>query len=437
MKRFTIAFYFVVFTQCLLAQQVMPLENVIGAALKNNYDIQLVRSDSSAFALDYAYANAAFLPRLNVNASKVWNNNDQKQNFSDGTKRERKGIRSSNLAASVNLNWTLFDGLKMFATKERLAELVSLGELNVRNQVVISVALVINNYYNIVQQKQQLKAIEEQMSINEERVKLAERKISVGLGSKPELLQAKVDLNAQKATRLRQLSLITQLIEQLNQLTGQPITDVFDVTDSIPINLNLQYGDLIKDIDKTNPTLLVAQKNVTIANLALRERRAERWPVVSFNSAYNFTQLDNKAVVNPFTPLYSQNKGLNYGFSASLPILNGFNTKRLMRQAELDVRYQQLFYTSQRTLVDLNVSNAFKDYEYEKKALLLEEENIQLAKENTMIALERFRQGVSTYLELREAQKSLEDAYNRLIAARYNTKVAETKLLQLKGELVK
>jgi outer membrane protein TolC len=42
---------------------------------------------------------------------------------------------------------------------------------------------------------------------------------------------------------------------------------------------------------------------------------------------------------------------------------------------------------------------------------------------------------VSTYLELRDAQISLEQAYNRLIAARYNTKLAETELLRLKGTL--
>jgi outer membrane protein len=83
------------------------------------------------------------------------------------------------------------------------------------------------------------------------------------------------------------------------------------------------------------------------------------------------------------------------------------------------------------------LSNSFKDYELQKNLLALEEDNIALAKENVMIALERFRQGVSTFLELREAQISLQDAYNRLIAARYNTKLAETELLRLKGDLVR
>ncbi len=121
----------------------------------------------------------------------------------------------------------------------------------------------------------------------------------------------------------------------------------------------------------------------------------------------------------------------------NVPILNGFNTKRPINKLNWIIRYQQLVYANQRSQIDVGLSNSFKDYELQKRLLALEEDNIALAKENVMIALERFRQGVSTFLELREAQISLQDAYNRLIAARYNTKLAETELLRLKGDLVK
>src|SRR5688572_1921651 len=104
------------------AQQLVTLQEVIQDALLKNYDILLVRTDSAAAAIDYEYKLAFFLPRVNGSAGKVWNNNDQKQNFSDGTKRERNGVQSSNLQAAVNLNWTLFDGLRMFATRDKYEE---------------------------------------------------------------------------------------------------------------------------------------------------------------------------------------------------------------------------------------------------------------------------------------------------------------------------
>jgi outer membrane protein TolC len=69
--------------------------------------------------------------------------------------------------------------------------------------------------------------------------------------------------------------------------------------------------------------------------------------------------------------------------------------------------------------------------------LLLEESNIELVKENLFIARERYRLAATTFLELREAQRSLQEAYNRLITARYNLKVAETEILRLRGNFVR
>ncbi len=418
-------------------EQVLKLEDAISTALQNNYDIRLSKNDSVSAALDQSYTYTAFLPTLNGTATKLWNVNDQKVRLANGDKREGKGIHSSTTTAAVNLNWTLFDGLKMFASRDRINEIVKLGELSIRNDVVNTVANVINTYYNIVRQKQQLKAIEEQVGINEERVKLAQRKFESGLGAKPELLQAKVDLNAQKAARLTQLTLISQLKEQLNVVMGVDKGISYNVADSIPINKNLALGDLQNNLEKTNPGLQIAKKNIDIANIQLKEAKADRYPTLSFISAYNFNRVDNKQVVNQFSPLFSQNAGLNYGFTAAIPIFNRFNVKRNIGQAKINIQGWQLQYDQQKMGINVALNNAFKSYELEKQLLSLEEDNILLAKENVDIALERFRLGVSTYLELREAQKSLEDAYNRLIAARYNTKLSETELLRLKGDIVK
>lgn len=434
--KITFLFFLVLFSrQIAYAQKVLSVEEAIAATLKNNFDIQLLRNDSSSYALDNSFAKAAFLPRVNATTGFVFNNNNQKQTFSDGTKRQSKGIQSNSLTGSIQLNWTLFDGFRMFATRDKLAEFVKLGELNIRNQVVTSIADIIKNYYNIVRQKQQLKAIEEQMGINEERVKLAEKKFSVGLGAKPEMLQAKVDLNAQKAARLKQQTLIGQLKEQLNQLMNVALDTRYEVADSIPFKNDITLDEFLGSVEKANPSLLVIKKNIDIAHLTLKEKKADRYPVVTLNSAYNYTKTDNKSVVNPFTPLYNRNNGFNYGIGISIPILNGFNVKRQVQQTQLDIDYLKLSYDNQKAKIDLGITNAFKDYELQKQTLALEEENILLAKENVFIAVERLRLGISTSLELRETQKSLEDAYNRLIAARYNTKVAETTLLMLKGDL--
>ncbi len=227
------------FNKSVHSQQMLTVEQAVAAAMQNNYDILLLKNDSALAALDNSYAYAAFLPRVNAQGGILFNNNNIRQKLADGTERKRNGIHSNNITANVNLNWTIFDGFKMFATRDKLQEILSLGEWAIKNQVINSVSDVIKTYYGIVRQKQQLKAIEEQMQLNETRVEQAEKKLSVGLGAKPELLQAKVDLNAQKAARLRQQTLIEQLKIQLNQLMVMAPETRYEVEDSISFDKNL------------------------------------------------------------------------------------------------------------------------------------------------------------------------------------------------------
>ena len=429
----------------LKAQPLLSLEEAIALALQNNYDIRLAKNDSMVAALDYEYRNAVFLPRINGTAGAIWTNNNQKQEFASGDNNRQGNVETNNINAAINLNWTLFDGMKMFVTKKKAEEYIRLGELEIKNQVVNTIANVVNTYYDIVRQKQQLRAVEEQMSISQTRVDLSRRKLEIGVGNKPELLQSQVDLNAQKAAQLRQRSFIEQLKEQLNhliapsRLSGQPSpsSSDYEVSDSIPINFSITLDEIQSDLIDHSPLLGLTKKNIEIAGLELKEIKAERFPIVQFNSAFNFTKTNNNIALNPFLPIYNRNRGLNYGFTATIPILNYRNTNRLINQAELNIGFHQLQYDNQISLLHLGALNAHHEYELQLQSLQLEEENILLARENVDIILETYRLGSSTYLQLREAQKSLEDAYTRLINARYNTKLAETELLRLKGDLVR
>ncbi|MGN6165829.1 MAG: TolC family protein [Flavisolibacter sp.] len=419
------------------AQRPLTLDEAIATSLAHNYDIQLSRNDSSLAALDYAFSNYAFYPRLNASGGINFNNNNQKQVLADGSKRESNGIKSNTSNASLNLNWTLFDGLKMFITRRRLGELVDLGELEIKNQVVNSVADVMRTYYDISRQQQQLKAVEEQMQLSSERLKLAQYKFDVGTGTKSDVLQAQVDYNAQKSQQLTDITAIVKLKEQLNNLLGVTVTNNFTVLDTIPLNTDLTLDSIQGVLATTNPQLLLAQKNVDIAELALKERKAERFPTVTFNSAYNFSRTNNNTVINQFQPLFNQNHGFNYGLTASIPIFNGYITRRNIRAAQLDIEYQQLLYKKNLATINTSVTTAYRDYALYQQTLALEEDNIKLVRENLFIAQERYRLGVTTFLEMRTAEQSLADATNRLIEARYNTKVAEIELLRLRGDLVK
>jgi outer membrane protein TolC len=441
--KISIAIGLAIMPMVLNGQEILTLEEAVAIALANNYDIRLAKNDSAVAALDYAYKDAVFYPRINATAGTNWVRNNQKQEFASGPDRSGNVV-TNNLSAALALNWTLFDGLKMFATRQKAEEYIRLGELSIKQQVVNTIAEVVGTYYSIVREKQQLSAIEEQMEVSQISVDLSQRKLEIGVGAKPEVLQTRVDLNAQRAAQLRQQTVIVQLKETLNQLmapspegTGSSMTRDYEVSDSIPINTLLGIEDITNRLDQDNPTLQIARKNIDIAHITLKEIKATRFPTLDFNATYNFSRSNNDIALNPVLPITSQNRGLNYGLTVSVPILNYRNTHRLIRQAELNIGYQQLLLDNQRSLLRLDVRRAFEDFELQKEALALEEENILLARENVEIILETYRLGQTTYLQLREAQRSLEDAYNRLIAARYLTKLAETELLRLRGGLVR
>lgn len=425
------------FCEKVAAQELVTLEQAIALALEENYDVQLAQNLALAGRTDKKYSIGVLLPQINGVAATSWTTNDQDFKFADETRNVSGEAKSNNANASLQAVWTLFDGTRMFATRERLDQIAAQGELSVKDQMVNSIATVIVNYYNIVRQKQQLKAILELMSVNEERVKLAERKLDVGIGARPELLQAKVDLNAQRTLAIQQETLIEQLKDQLNGLVGLKLPARFDVADTILIDLTLSEADITQDIENNNYQLRAAEKSIDIAGLILHENRASRFPVINFNGAYSYSKTNNTKLINPFASLESRIDGFTYGFSMTLPIMNGFNVNRNIQQARINVRRQELLYSQQKQAVDVGVRNAFVDYNNTRRILEVEEENITLARENVSIALEMQKRGVSTFLELRAAQQSLEEAYNRLIAARFNAKVAETELLRLNGSLLK
>lgn len=418
------------------AQQQISVEEVILTSLQKNYDIQLRQNDAIQAHYEDRLSFGVLLPRLNGQGATVSNNNNNRTITASNVETVRTGVKSDNINGSLQLVWTLFDGTKMFATRKRLDETAELSELVIKDQINNTVAQVINTYFGIVREKQQLKAIGEQIGVSEERVKLAEKKLQVGTGGKPEYLQAKIDLNAFRTAALQQEALILQLKEQLNLLLGMDLLDSYDVSDSIPIQLDLHITDFEGSFEKTNRTLMTAKKGIDIANATLWETKALQYPVFNFTSAYNFSKTENNLATSAVSLLYTRVKGYNYGFSLSMPIFNGFSTRTTIQRAQTGLQRQLLNYNQQKSIAQVGIRNAYINYDNARQTLMIEEENIVLAKENVFIALEGFKRGVTTFIELRTAQQSLQEAYNRLIAVRYRAKVAETELLRLQGVLV-
>lgn len=433
-----IGFIFLLLGDIASAQDTLSVEKAITTALNNNYDILLSRQDSASVAISNEYRNAVFLPTLNANSTVLFNTNAQRSKFASGKDTTRTGIHTSNLNASLNLNWTLFDGLRMFIARDRLDVATIRGSLVIKNQVVNTVSDVIKTYYDIVRQKQLLRNIEEQMSLSADRLRLAQYKLDIGVGIKPDVLQAQIDYNTQHASQINQLAVIDQRKHDLNRLMNVPQTVNYEVVDTILVAYDLILGDLLKGIEQSSPTLLLARTDIELAHLDVREAKALRFPTVAFTSAYSYSRNNNNSVVNPIAQaLFNQNRGFNYGLTASIPILNRFTVRQQILQAKLSEDYTRIQLENQQAIVNTNILNNYRSYVAQKEISGVNDSSVVLARENLIIERERYRLGATTFIELRQAEENLANAVTNSITTRYNLKVAETELLRLHGDLIR
>ena len=417
----------------LQAQTLLTPEQAVTTALQKNYDIVLAKSEADIAKINNNKATAGMLPIINVTAGNVFNLNNINQKFTTGQEVKKNWVPVNSFTTGLNMNWTIFDGMRMFATKDRLAALQSLSEMQLNDQIQNTIAQVLSVYYEIVRQKQLIKALNESLKITEERVFLSNKKLEVGYADKTPLLQAKVDLSSQKINILKQESQLQQSKVQLNQLLGRTANDLFDVIDTIEIKSALNALPTLDAIHQNNLLIKGANKNIEIAKLQHKEIKAKRMPQINFNTSYNFMQNNSKAGLQ----LFNRSYGPQLGVQASIPIFNGGMVKKELQVSAVNIAMKQIQVDQIKNSLDAQLQSAYNDFDYATKVLDLNEENVKTAAENVQVTMERFRLSQSTSLEIKQAQSSYEDALYNVVLARYNAKIAEIALQKLNNALPK
>ncbi|MCX6149547.1 MAG: TolC family protein [Ignavibacteriales bacterium] len=423
---------FIFISSSLFSQKVLTLEKAIQLGLQNNYQIQIARNEASIDSNNYSLGNAGFLPKLDATGSISKSKADTKQEYSDGRSINRSSAETDSKIAGIALNWTLFDGFNMFISYSRLKQFREVGELNTRIEIENNIALIIQNYYNIVSIQHSINAIKDAIEISGERVKIAGDKFKIGSASRIELLQAKVDLNADSSNLLKQQISLSNAKVTLNKLLARNANTDFVIKDSIVNHNNFSYDDLKNKTLARNNELRIADKNREIASLNLNGIRSQLYPQVGAFINYNFSRFDYQAGLYKL----NQNQGFTYGLNFSLNLFNGLNTRRQIENANIDLMNSELQFNSIKNSVEANFEQEYLNFKNGLTLVKLEEENLAVAKQNADIAMERFRNGSYSPLELREAQRALLDSQTRLVSAQYSAKYAEVELLRLSGEII-
>jgi outer membrane protein len=413
------------------AQNVLTSEKAVNIALKNNFDILVARNDADIARINNTKGNAGMLPTVNVNGSGSYSYDNVNQKLSSGTINKYSAQSSTLVTTNAELSWTLFDGGKMFVTKNKLNEIQALGELQFQTKVLETMYNVIAAYYDIVRQKQQLKSMNEAISYNNERVTIAQTGFDAGSLLKNDLLQAKIDLNVVMENAINQQYAISEAQKILNRMLGQDPNTVFDVSDSISLLYTPNRNELLQKLNSSNASILSFQKQIDIARLALKENQKGYLPTLSFRGGYYLSQTVN----SEGSTLRNRSYGPQVGGTLSIPIYNGGETKRKISIARKELQSAEYDLENVKLQVNTELQNTLTDFENQQHLLQIEKENNKLTKENIEISLQRLRLGQTTSLEVHLAQESYVQSCTRLTNFEYYLKIAETKLKQLISSL--
>lgn len=431
MKKNIIAFLVLLGSVLGNAQEVLTIKDAVAIALENNFEIKIASNNLNIDKVNMSEGNAGMLPT--ITGSVVDNNRVQNssQTLQTGQVNSLKNAKNNSLNYGVSLDWTIFDGLRMFARYDQLKELQKLGETRLKQTILLKIAEVNATYFDLVQQQQQLIAIDSTILISSQRLQLAENRFKIGKASKLEVLNAQVDLNTDKVTLLRQKELYANNKIKLNQILARDVKKEFTVLNDIKVDNSLVLPQLIELAKQQNPQLQTQIIAKNVSELQLKQVKASRYPVVSLNTGYNFQNTESSL---GFTR-ESSARGFNYGFSATLNIFDGFAQNRNEKIAKFELENTKLAIEQQSQVLESQLSTFYQTYLTNLELINLEQNNEAIAKQNLAITIDKLKIGTITTIEFRAAQLNYVNARVRNSNAQYQAKLSEIALKELAGNI--
>lgn len=431
MKKNIIAFLVLLGSVLGNAQEVLTIKDAVAIALENNFEIKIASNNLNIDKVNMSEGNAGMLPT--ITGSVVDNNRVQNssQTLQTGQVNSLKNAKNNSLNYGVSLDWTIFDGLRMFARYDQLKELQKLGETRLKQTILLKIAEVNATYFDLVQQQQQLIAIDSTILISSQRLQLAENRFKIGKASKLEVLNAQVDLNTDKVTLLRQKELYANTKIKLNQILARDVKKEFTVLNDIKVDNSLVLPQLIELAKQQNPQLQTQIIAKNVSELQLKQVKAARYPIVSLNTGYNFQNTESSL---GFTR-ESSARGFNYGFSATLNIFDGFAQNRNEKIAKYELENTKLAIEQQSQVLESQLSTFYQTYLTNLELINLEQNNEAIAKQNLAITIDKLKIGTITTIEFRAAQLNYVNARVRNSNAQYQAKLSEIALKELAGNI--
>ncbi len=416
------------------SQPVYDLKECIRTGLERNFSLLITRNSESIANNNFTIGNAGFLPSLDVSGRHSGSLNDITRNLTDGGQSISDNDYNTTSAGSLSMGMTIFNGFSVRTTYKKLNELKQIGELNTQLSVENLLADIISGYYNYIEQVQLYSNLSYAVALSKERLRIDEDRYLLGSSSKLQVLQSRVYVNSDSSRLSRQNEVVRAAQIRLNELMAIEDLSLFFTSRDTAIDLNpdLIYEKLIEETLANNTSLQLALKNKTISEYDYKIIKSRSYPYLNVSSgySYNFNTYSSGTSKNQIT------NGMNYGATVGMNIFDGFNQRRQIRNSSIEVESKELRYREIELGVRADLLTIYSAYSNYLRLIKLEMQNLQTASENQEIAMERYRLGALSGIELREVQKSLLDARESLLSVQYQAKLAEISLLLISGRIM-
>ena len=415
------------------SQRLLTKKEAIAITLENNYGIKVAQNNVEIAKNNSSIYNTGFLPSLTANGAANYNNSDQEIEFQDGTSTNVYAAETKNYRASLDLNYTLFDGLGRAYNYKLLKENYNLSGLQARETIENTYLQLFTVYFQIARLSKITEILKETVGISKLRYKRVQHQNDYGQTTMLELLKAEVDVNNDSINYINTRQEFINSKRNLNIILGIQLKEDFEVETEVDFISFLSFDELLSLSLVNNVVLKQQEKNILISEYNVRSNKGDYLPRIGLTGSYGWNNS-----LNPSTSFFasSESNGLDAGVNLSWNVFDGGFTKTRVANAKIVLDNQEILQQQQFETLANVLKNTSEAYTNKLFILKAQKQNVSTNQNNFERSAVQYRLGQINSIDFRLAQVNLLNAQTDLSNTMYETKLIELTLLQLTGQLL-
>lgn len=383
------------------------LDSLVTVAVDRNYSVLTAIDRMNMAKANLGMERSGFFPKIGLNGG--WTRQE-----TSGTTGSLPQTTQSYYNASLNMSWELdiFGSIRQRVKSQKETFAASKEEYTA---VMVSLAAqVASTYINLRESQQELQVVIKNSVSQQAVLKITEAQYNTGLVSKLDVSQAKSVYYSTKASIPQIEARINQYITMLAVLLGtypQEVRPILERVGEMPDYMALISVGLPADLLLRRPDVRSAERTVNAQAALLGASKSDWLPQVYLNGSVGYASHDLKD--------FTKRNSLAYEIAPSLSwtLFNGGKLLNATKQAkaQLDEAVNQFNQTVLTAVQETD--NAMNAYRNSIKQIVALREVRNQGQETLTLSLDLYKQGLTPFQNVLDAQRSLLSYENQLVQA--------------------